>query len=253
MFGVSFFNKKTNINEQKSQVFDAAEQHRLEREQFETVLHSFQATQVQERLIVLDIFLSIETHLTLSELEKLVQEREPSISDRAFLKETMEMFCQYGFAQKLSFENQEVLYEHHHIGMHHDHFICIRCGAIQEFINHDLETLQIEVAQEFNFHPLQHKMEVYGLCSNCMARRESTLPLRLAANGERVRIVHVGGDRTMQARLADMGLTVGICVEVISNNPSGPIIVAISGSRLAVTSDISQHISVVHSCRHKDK
>lgn len=225
------------------------ERHPVELEQFEMVLRSFKATRIEERLVILDIFLSTEQHVTLAELDALIKKCRPEIHERDFVQETMEMFCQYGFAQKVTFESQEPRYEHHHLGLHHDHFICMRCGEIQEFANEDLERIQLAIAREFQFHPLQHKMEIYGLCANCMAMRDDTIPLRMAANGERVQIVQLLGDRRMQARLSDMGLTVGTCLEVISNHPAGPFIVALNDSRLAINGDFAQHIVVAHACR----
>ncbi|MFZ5775573.1 MAG: transcriptional repressor [Thermodesulfobacteriota bacterium] len=224
--------------------------HRQERQQFKEVLESFGATRVKERLLILDIFLGIEEHFTLSGLEAIVRERLPELLDREFLSETMEMFCRYGFAQKRVFEAQEPVFEHRHLGVHHDHFICTRCGKIEEFISEEIERLQQQIAESRNFHPLQHKLEIYGLCAACMAQREPALPLPLAANGERVRIVRIAGGREAAARLADLGLVPGECLEVISNHPSGPFIVALRGARLAINSGMAQKIMVAHSCPH---
>jgi Fur family ferric uptake transcriptional regulator len=163
------------------------------------------------------------------------------------------MFCMFGFAQKRTFESRDPLYEHRHLGTHHDHFICIRCGEINEFANDELEKLQLAVARQHQFHPLQHRMEIYGLCSECMQQRDENLPLILAARGERVRIVKITGGRELRARLADMGLSEGICLEVISNMPSGPSIVALQGSRLAIAVGMAQQIIVSHSCVHGDE
>lgn len=232
--------------------FSGEDRHVLERQQFETVLRSFNASRIEERLQILDIFLSIEQHVTLSELEALIRERQPALADHAFVHETMEMFCQCGFAQQVTFEKQETRYEHHHLGQHHDHFICTRCGQIQEFSNEELERLQQSIARQFQFHPLQHRMEIYGLCAGCMALRDDTIPLKMAANGERVRIVQLVGDRALLARLGDMGLAVGTCLEIINNQAAGPTIVAINTLRLAIDGEIAQHIVVAHACRHED-
>lgn len=232
---------------------DLQSQHQQEREQFQEVLQSFNASRIEERLKVLDIFLSVEEHLSLTGLEGIIRERRPELLDREFLKETMEMFCQFGFAQKQLFETQEPVYEHHHLGMHHDHFICTRCGRIQEFANQNLERLQHEIAGQFQFHPLQHKMEIYGLCASCMAQREPALSLQYAANGERVRIVKILGGREVQARLNDMGLTVGACLEIVSNHSSGPLIVASKGTRLAINAGLAQKVMVAHACHHAEE
>ena len=253
MFGFSFRSAKSkNGKGLVSEGLDPQTQHQQEREQFQEVLQSFNASRIEERLKVLDIFLSVEEHLTLTGLEGIIRAKGPELLDREFLKETMEMFCQFGFAQKQMFETQEAVYEHHHLGMHHDHFICTRCGKIQEFANNDLERLQHEIARQFQFHPLQHKMEIYGLCASCMAQREPALSLQYAANGEQVRIVTILGGREVQARLADMGLTVGARLEVVSNHSSGPLIVASKGTRLAINAGLAKKVMVAHACRHAD-
>ncbi|MFA7382419.1 MAG: transcriptional repressor [Desulfurivibrionaceae bacterium] len=232
---------------------DSQTQHQQEREQFQEVLQSFNASRIEERLRVLDIFLSVEDHLSLTVLEGIIREKRPELLDREFLKETMDMFCQFGFAQKQLFETQEAVYEHHHLGTHHDHFICTRCGKIQEFANQNLERLQHEIARQFRFHPLQHKMEIYGLCAFCMAQREPALSLQYAANGEQVRIVSILGGREVQARLSDMGLSVGSCLEIVSNHSSGPLIVASKGTRLAINAGLARQIMVAHACRHPEE
>jgi Fur family transcriptional regulator, ferric uptake regulator len=229
-----------------------ADQHQREIRQFRMVLDSFGATRTKERLAILDIFLSTEQHVTLSEMEQLIRDKGHQLQDRAFLRETMDMFCQFGFAKKRSFESRDTQYEHHHLGQHHDHFICIRCGKIHEFINPALERLQMAIATEFQFHPLQHKTEIYGLCAECMEQRDDTIPLLLAANGEKVRIVRILGGREMQARLTAMGLAVGTCMQVINNYPAGPFIIAINDSRMALGTGMAQQILVAHACHQLD-
>lgn len=228
-----------------------AEEHRHDREQFETVLESFRATRIPERLAILDIFLATELHVSISELLEMVGEGRPELRDRAFLQETMQMFCQYGFAQRLDFDSQEPRYEHLHLGKHHDHLICTKCGRIEEFKDDILEALQLKIAESHRFHVLQHKTEIYGLCGHCLASRTPTLPLHLAANGERVRIVKVVAMRENTNRLADLGLLPGACLEVVSNHPTGPFVVIVNNTRLALGGGIPQQILVTHLCRHE--
>ena len=246
----SFLHKLLHSEKNEKNDSSSGTQHKLEREQFEQVLKTFKASRIEERMDILDAFLSIEQHLTFSDLEEIIRKKKPSFDDRAFLLETMDMFCQFGFAYKKSFGSQETFYEHHHLGAHHDHFICTRCGLIQEFSNEELERLQLVIARDYDFHPLQHKMEVFGLCAKCMAQRDTKIPLPLAAIGEEVCIVEIAGGRSVQARLAAMGLAVGACLEVISHFTSGPTIVANKETRLALDAGIANKIIVTHSCRH---
>ncbi len=227
------------------------EQHDAEYEQFKAVLESFDTTRIDDRLLILEKFLSTEEHLTLEALIDLLADDKPALRDQHFLKETMELFCDLGFAHEIVFDSQESKYEHNHLGTHHDHFICTRCGKIHEFNNQKLEKLQVDIARALNFHPLQHKMEIYGLCSDCMAQRDSSLPLILAANGEKVKIVKINGGRVMQGRLAAMGITLDSCVDIINNNAIGQVLIAVEGVRLALNRGMAQKILVEHSCQHK--
>ncbi len=252
MIRFPFMGGRTGGKNEPAGVVRFAVQHKYERDQFKEVLESFKASRVADRLQVLDIFLSSENHLTLAELEEMVEGSNPDLQDRAFLKETMEMFCQFGFAQKRTFESRDVTYEHNHLGSHHDHFICTRCGTIEEFVNPHLEQLQMSIAKEHQFHALQHKMEIYGLCNRCMLQRARTLPLVLAAKGERVKVVSLSGGREARKRLTDMGLGPGTCLQVINNSPSGPFIVAINEARLALGVGIAQYVQVIHDCSHPE-
>jgi len=222
----------------------------MEREQFSKLLAAIHATRIQDRMAVLDRFLAVEHHLTLAALAGLMLDSDPVLQDIRFLQDTMEMFCQCGFARKRTFESQETTYEHQHLGDHHDHFICTSCGKIQEFHNSRLEHLQMQIAADLGFHALQHKMEIYGICADCLARRATNLPLTLAAMGEKVKIVEIRGEGGMVGRLAALGLRKGLLLEVINNNPAGPIIVAVKEVRLALDSEMAEAIIVALAGSH---
>lgn len=243
------FSKNSSDN-QVDKPSEVKVEHRRDREQFQTVLQSFKSTRISDRLLILDAFLSIEKHVTIFELAEIISVLHPELLDEAFLQETMGMFCQFGFAQRLNFENKETLYEHLHLGQHHDHLICTKCGLIQEFHDDILEDRQLIIADSHNFHPLQHKTEIYGLCSKCLARREPSLPLYMAAIGEKVKITEIVGGKEVRRRLTGMGLVVGADIEIISSNPSGPQVVIVNETRLALGSGVAQKVRVSHASRH---
>ncbi len=226
-------------------------EHRQDREQFKTVLQSFKATRIKDRLLILDAFLTTEKHVTIFELAEIISTLHPELLDEAFLQETMGMFCQFGFAQRLNFENKETLYEHLHLGQHHDHLICTKCGLIEEFRDDVLEERQYIIADINNFHPLQHKTEIYGLCSKCLSLREPSLPLYMAAIGEKVRITDIMGGKEVRRRLTAMGLVIGADLELVSSNPSGQQVVIVNDTRLALGSGIAQKIMISHASHKK--
>lgn len=211
--------------------------------QFKVIFEREGLDRIDERLAVLEAFLGTENHMTASELTKILRESGNSFSED-FVGENLKFFSQYGFAQEESFIGQVCRYEHRHLGRHHDHLICVRCGAILEFYSPEIEVLQIEVARRMGFHALQHRMEIYGLCSNCLRKRPSTIPLTMATPGERIRIVDFLGGRGMQRRLASMGLNQGAEVEVIKSSGPGPLIVVSRESRIALGYGMARQILV---------
>ena len=50
---------------------------------------------------------------------------------------------------------------------HHDHLTCVKCQAIVEFENQQIESLQVAVARENGFYLTGHVLELYGICSKC--------------------------------------------------------------------------------------
>ena len=84
-----------------------------------------------------------------------------------------------------------------------------------------------------------------------MEQRKSTLPLLMASNGEKVKIVKIDGGRELQSRLASMGITLDSCVDIINNNAVGQVLIAVDGVRLALNRGMAQKILVEHSCHHR--
>ncbi len=52
-------------------------------------------------------------------------------------------------------------------GNHHDHLICTRCGNMDEFVDHDIERRQQEVASARGFRLQEHSLSLYGTCARC--------------------------------------------------------------------------------------
>lgn len=50
---------------------------------------------------------------------------------------------------------------------HHDHIICLSCGDIIEFVDTEIERLQLEVAKQFGANLISHDMRLFVKCSKC--------------------------------------------------------------------------------------
>ena len=151
--------------------------------------------------------------------------------------------CRFGFAKKNRFDNQ-VRYEHRHLGQHHDHMICTKCRKIIEFKEETLEDLQVQIATAYGFHMLQHKMEIYGICSECLKERIQLMPLGMARQGERMIIKDFAGGSSARMRLLTMGLKLGDEIEVVTNHNRGQMVIALDCNRYVIGRGLAQKILV---------
>lgn len=70
------------------------------------------------------------------------------------------------------------------------------------------------------------------------------MPLTMVKAGERVHLVAIASGRELQARLAALGLTPGIEIEVIRNAGRGPCVIGVRGSRVMLGRGMAQRIMV---------
>jgi Fur family ferric uptake transcriptional regulator len=214
-----------------------------EKTNFRSLIENDDIGFVDERLAIIDAFLGTEDHVTLEDLMKMLRERgheyEPD-----FVRQCMNRWVELGFAQKTHFDGQPPRYEHRHLGKHHDHLICTKCGKIVEFTDDEMERLQLKIAAERGFHTLQHKMEIYGLCEACLKERSPLMSLAMAKPGEKVVIKDILGGLTARSRLNAMGLRQGDLLEIINNTGQGRLIVGHDCTRLGLGRGIAQKISV---------
>ena len=215
----------------------------LEKSNFKEILLETGADRIEDRLNIIEIFLDTEGHVTVEQLCELLRKRGYKY-EQDFVQQCMEDMVKLGFAQRKNFEGKPVLYEHRHLGRHHDHLICTKCGKIVEFKDDELELLQRRIAQRYGFHMLQHKMEIYGLCHSCLSKRKPLMPLTMGKEGERLVIRNIIGGRGIRERLVSMGIRIGDEVEIISNPGAGRLIIACGNTRFALGRGVANKILV---------
>jgi Fur family ferric uptake transcriptional regulator len=217
--------------------------HIQEKEQFKKLFKQEQIDCFEDRFKVLEVFLQTEKHVTIDEMVGLLEKTGWSL-DSEFVRETMKLMCRFGFAQKSRFDNGDLRYEHRHLGQHHDHMICTKCRKIIEFEEGRLEELQINIAAAKGFHMLQHKMEIYGICEECLKDRIQLMVLIMAKPGERLVLRDFNGGPNARMRLLSMGLRLGDEIEVISNNHQGQMAIAADNKRYVLGRGFAQKILV---------
>ncbi len=72
-----------------------------------------------------------------------------------------------------------------------------------------------------------------------------SLPLGMLRDGDVATVLDVRGGRGLKRRMADMGMGPGARIEVVSDSASsGPVIVKVLDTRIAIGRGMSRHIMV---------
>lgn len=124
----------------------------------------------KQRDVILKAFVEAGRHLSVDDLHARVKKSNPHIG-YATVYRTMKLLAQAGIAEERRFEDGFTRYEYRGTGGHHDHLICTDCGRIIEFENERIEQLQQDVARKNRFIVTSHKLELYGLCSDCQGKK----------------------------------------------------------------------------------
>ena len=117
------------------------------------------------RCKILEIFQSSpEEHYTADKLKDLLVDSGETIG-LATIYRVLTQLEMANLIQKNNFDDNQSAYEIKK--SHHDHLICTKCGDIIEFVNEDLEVLQENISQKYNFSLTSHVMTLFGVCEKC--------------------------------------------------------------------------------------
>ena len=113
-----------------------------------------------QRRVIAEVMSATKDHPDVDELHKRVSEIDKKISI-ATVYRTVKLFEESGILEKHDFKGGKARYEKSP-DEHHDHLIDINSGEIIEFVDKDIEKLQIEVAKKLGYKLEDHKLELYG-------------------------------------------------------------------------------------------
>ena len=107
-------------------------------------------------------------HFQPEEIQEVLRKRRIRMS-RATLYRALEYLIRTGLVRRHSLDANSYVYEIMD-RRHHDHMICIRCGAMIEFRHPRIEAVQARICEEQGFRPLTHSLYLLGYCRRCYAR-----------------------------------------------------------------------------------
>jgi len=119
----------------------------------------------QRALIVLTA-LATHDHFTAEQLLDRCRKIDPRVS-RATVYRTLTVLEESGFVEGLDTGDGGRKFEHVIGHPHHDHMVCIACGAIFEFHDDELERRQDVAAKRIGFRIERHSLRIHGTCRGC--------------------------------------------------------------------------------------
>jgi Fur family ferric uptake transcriptional regulator len=136
---------------------------------FEQFLEEKGLRMTPQRSLIVDVFLRTERHMSSEDLYTLVKRKDRSIG-QATVYRTLKLLSESGIAREVDFGEGMTRYEHEYGHEHHDHLICERCRRSIEVVDPRIEELQEKLARDHGFVMTRHKLDMFGICSKCMAK-----------------------------------------------------------------------------------
>ncbi len=113
-----------------------------------------------------------QRHLSAEETYRLLHDQGEHIGI-ATIYRVLAQFEAAGLVERHQFEGNTAVFELKE-EQHHDHLVCVDCGAIIEFVNEEIELQQQKVAAREGFEITGHALYLYGKCKDrehCPRRR----------------------------------------------------------------------------------
>ncbi len=126
----------------------------------------------RQREEILEAFLNIEEHLSTEDLYKVAKRKNPSIGHATVFR-TLKLLIEAGIAKEVYLGDRRVQFEHAHGHRHHDHLVCQSCSKLIETADSEIERLQDDLCKKFDFTPMSHRLQIFGVCKECRGRGKS--------------------------------------------------------------------------------
>jgi Fur family transcriptional regulator, ferric uptake regulator len=140
---------------------------RARMQRFEAALRERGLKSTAQRDDIAKVFFATDRHFSVDDLYTAVRKVNPRVG-YATVYRTLKLLKECGLAAERHFDDGQARYEPtEETAQHHDHIICERCGKIVEFNSEELERQQERIARFLGFVVSRHRMELYGICSDC--------------------------------------------------------------------------------------
>lgn len=115
----------------------------------------------EQRRVIARVLSSASDHPDVEELHRRSHAIDPHISI-ATVYRTVRLFEEAGIIDRLDFRDGRSRYEEH-TDEHHDHLIDMKTGKVVEFVDAEIEALQVAIARKLGYKLVDHRLELYGV------------------------------------------------------------------------------------------
>jgi Fur family peroxide stress response transcriptional regulator len=130
--------------------------------------HGYKLT--PQRLAIAKVLSVSKGHPNVETIFERLQDSFPTMSLATVYRSVM-LFKSFGEVLELGFPDGSNRYDGNNPNPH-PHVICIKCKKIVDPELESLDEMKKEVALETNFKILNHRLDFFGICSNCMAEKD---------------------------------------------------------------------------------
>lgn len=123
----------------------------------------------RERQELLRGVLRMDEHFEAERLLLALREAGSRVG-KATIYRTLPLLVASGVVKQVQLASDRVHYEHAEGPDPHDHMVCRRCGRIIEFDASEVVRLRGSIAARHHFHALSHRLQIVGLCEQCVKR-----------------------------------------------------------------------------------
>jgi Fur family peroxide stress response transcriptional regulator len=129
--------------------------------------HGYKLT--PQRLALAKVLSASKGHPNVETIFERLKDSFPTMSLATVYRNVM-LFKSFGEVLELGFPDGSNRYDGNKPNPH-PHVICIKCKKIVDPDLDSLDEMKKEVALETNFKILNHRLDFFGICSDCMAKK----------------------------------------------------------------------------------
>jgi len=122
-----------------------------------------------QREAVARVVFGSSEHLSVDDIERVLRSEDHRLG-KATIYRALDLLVRSKLVAELNFGEGFKRYEHRLSAEPiHEHLICLNCGAVIEFQSAEVHRIEAMVSARHGFRPTRHKLEIYGLCEECIA------------------------------------------------------------------------------------